>query len=260
MKKFFKIFAVAALACVTFVACEKEFDAYTPAEPETGECYEVYFPESESSFELDPSDPTSLTFPVARKNTNGAITVPVVVKVGGDVFTAEPIAFAAGEAESTLTVNFPNAEVGVAYTVDVAIEDPMYASTYGTGSTGKVFTMSRVKWNFLGTGVFTYNFWWGGTDPAQPLEQRDGTNIYRLRNWGGGVTLYFEMIDGVPTIAKQFIGDVHPSYGNVFVQSISDESYYDDETKTYYFMNKYTVAAGSFGSDYETFQLTNPAE
>ena len=85
MKKFFKIFAVAALACVTFVACEKEFDEYTPAEPETGECYDVYFPESESSFELDPADPTSLTFPVARKNTAGAITVPVVVKVGGDV-------------------------------------------------------------------------------------------------------------------------------------------------------------------------------
>lgn len=79
-----------------------------------------------------------------------------------------------------------------------------------------------------------------------------------MRNWGGGVTLYFEMIDGVPTIAKQFIGDVHSSYGEVFVQST--DGAYDPDTKTYYFLNKYTVAAGSFGSDVETFQLTNPAE
>lgn len=258
MKKFFSIFAVAAVACLTLVACEEQFDDYTPAEPETGECYGVYFPATETTFELDPADPTELTFPVARTNTNGAITVPVTVKLGGEVFTADPIVFGAGEAESTLTVKFPNSQVGVSYNVDIAIEDPTYASTYSTNSTGKYFNVTRVKWNMLGTGVFTYNFWWGGEDPTQTLEQRDGTNLYRMKNWGGGVTLFFEMVDGKPVISRQQIGYVHPSYGDVYVQTT--DGAYDPSTKTYYFLTKYTVAAGSFGGDVETFQLTNPAQ
>ena len=260
MKKFFRIFAVAALLCTTLVACEEKFDEYTPAVPQ-GDNYGVFFPESETAFELDPADPTVLTFPVERTNTADAISVPVTVTVGGDVFSAEPIAFAAGQKESVLKVNFPNAEVGVSYKVGFAINDPdfVYTSIWGTGSTGKNFTVTRVKWNFLGTGVFTYNFWYVGTDPAQTLEQRDGTNLYRLKNWGGGgVTLFFEMVKGVPTISRQFIGDVHPSYGNVDVYSLDGK--YDAETKTYSFLNRYAVSAGYFGEDWETFQLTNPAE
>lgn len=259
MKKFFRIFSVAALACATFVACEEKFDDYTPAEPQ-GDNYGVHFLESATSFELDPADPTTLTFPVARTNTADAITVPVTVTLGGEVFTAEPIVFAAGQAESTMTVNFPNAEVGVSYEVGISINDPdyIYTSIWGAGSTGRSFTLSRVKWNMLGTGVFTYNFWWVGTDSAQTLEQRDGTNIYRMKNWGGGVTLFFEMVNGKPVISKQLIGDVHPSYGDVYVHS--SDGAYDPSTKTYLFLNNYTVSAGSFGGDVESFQLTNPVE
>ena len=260
MKKFFRIFAVAALLCTTLVACEEKFDDYTPAERQ-GNHYGVFFPAQEVTFfELDPADPTVLTFPVERTNTADAISVPVKVTLGGDVFSAEPIVFAAGQKESVLKVNFPNAEVGVPYSVGVAIDDPdyIYTSIWGKGATGMSFEVSRVKWNFLGTGVFTYNFWWVGTDPAQTLEQRDGTNIYRMKNWGGGVTLTFEMVKGKPTISKQLIGDVHPSYGDVYVQTT--DGAYDPDSKTYYFLTKYTVSAGSFGGDVETFQLTNPAE
>lgn len=259
MKKFFRIFAVAALLCTTLVACEEKFDDYTPAEPQ-GDNYGVFFPESDSTYELDPSDPTVLTFPVERTNTADAISVPVTVTVGSEIFSVEPIVFAAGQKESVLKVNFPNAEVGVAYKFGFAINDPdfVYTSIWSTGATGKDVTVTRVKWNFLGTGVFTYNFWWVGTDPAQTLEQRDGTNLYRLKNWGGGITLFFEMVKGVPTISRQFIGDIHPSYGNVDVYSLDGK--YDAETKTYSFLNRYAVPAGYFGEDWETFQLTNPAE
>ncbi len=259
MKKFFRIFAVAALLCTTLVACEEKFDDYTPAEPQ-GDYYGVFFPESATSFELDPTDPTVLTLPVERTNTTEAITVPVKVTAGAEVFSAEPIVFAAGESRSTLKINFPNAEVGVSYKVNVEIDDPdyIYTSIWDiTGPTSKSLTVARVKWNFLGTGVFTYNFWWGG-QATQTLEQRDGTNTYRMKNWGGGVTLFFEMVKGVPTISRQFIGDVHPSYGNVDVYSL--EGKYDAETKTYSFLNRYAVSAGYFGEDWETFQLTNPAE
>ena len=260
MKKFFRIFAVAALLCTTLVACEEKFDDYTPAERQDNH-YGVFFPAQEvTSFELDPADPTVLTFPVERTNTADAISVPVKVTLGGDVFSAEPIVFAAGQKESVLKINFPNAEVGVPYSVGVAIDDPdyIYTSIWGKGATGMSFDVSRIKWNFLGTGNYTYTAFLVGVDPGLSLEQRDGTNMYRIKNWGGGVTLFFQMVNGEPTIAKQLIGYDHPSYGPVSAESTAGE--YDPETKTYSFTMQYTVSAGSFAPNVETFQLTNPAE
>ena len=260
MKKFFRIFAVAALLCTTLVACEEKFDDYTPAEPQ-GDYYGVFFPESATSFEFDPTDPTVLTLPVERTNTTEAITVPVKVTAGAEVFSAEPIVFAAGESRSTLKINFPNAEVGVSYKVNVEIDDPdyIYTSIWDiTGPTSKSLTVARVKWNFLGTGNYTYTAFFVGVDPGLSLEQRDGTNMYRIKNWGGGATLFFQMVNGEPTIAKQLIGYDHPSYGPVSAESTAGE--YDPETKTYSFTMQYTVSAGRFAPNVETFQLTNPAE
>lgn len=253
MKRFFRIFAVAALACVTFVACEKEFDDYTPGEPEVTGCYDVYFPTKGAALELDPSEPTELIIPIARTNASGAITVPITVNGNNDIFTVEPVKFEANQKETTFKVKFDKAEVGTTYRLELTIDDLQYASTYGTKVTGYSCNITRVLWNVIGTGTYIYNFWWAGYQPGMVLEQRDGTELYRLQDWGGGVTLFFEMIDGVPTIARQKIGDVHPSYGDVYIQSTDGE--YVEEEKTYYFMTKYTVAAGSFGGDVEAFIL-----
>lgn len=258
MKNIFRIFAVAALACATLVACDTEFDDYTPGDPEVEGCYDVYFPTKGSAIELDPADPTELVIPIARTNAANAITVPITINSGEGIFEIAPVKFEAKQKEATITVKFPKAEVGKTYTLDITIDDYQYASTYGTKITGYSCKVTRVKWNVIGTGTFYYNFWWVGADPTCVLEQRDGTEIYRIQNWGGGVTLLFEMIDGVPTIAKQKIGDVHPTYGEVYVQTTDGE--YVDEEKTYYFKTKYTVAAGSFGGDWEAFELTDPVQ
>ena len=253
MKNIFRIFAVAALACATFVACDTEFDDYTPGDPEVEGCYDVYFPTKGTALEFSPDDPTEIVIPIARTNAANAITVPITINSGKDVFEIEPVKFEAKQKESTVVVKFPKAELGKTYRLDITINDLQYASTYGTKVTGYSCDITRVKWNVIGTGTYVYNFWWAGAQPGMTLEQRDGTNQYRLQDWGGGVTLFFEMIDGVPTIAKQKIGDVHPSYGDVYIQSTDGK--YVEEEKTYYFMTKYTVAAGSFGGDVEKFIL-----
>lgn len=257
MKKFFSIFAVAAVACVAFVACSDD-ETYVPGMPDAADCYGVYFPAQQTSFELDPAEKTELTFTAARTRTDAAITVPVAIKRGGETFSVSEISFAAGAEETEFTVSFPDAQVGTTYNFDLQIEDPLYASVYSQNSSFLYFNVTRVKWNVLGTGDYEYTFWWQGTDKGLTLEQRDGTNMYRIQNWGGGVTLFFTMENGVPTIAKQAIGAEHPSYGTVYVQSTDGE--YDPETGTYYFLNKYTVAAGSFGSNVEYFVLTDPAK
>lgn len=254
MKQFFRIFAVAALACATFVACENDFDDYTPGDPEIAGNYEVYFPsKGGGTLEFDPADPTEFTVQIARTNASGAITVPLVVTSGNEIFEVEPVKFEANQKETTFKVKFPKAEVGVTYKFSVMIDDYNYASIYGNKQTGYSCNVARIKWNVIGTGTYIYNFWWAGYQPGMVLEQRDGTNIYRLQDWGGGVTLFFEMIDGVPTIARQKIGYVHPSYGDVYISA--EEGKYVEEEKTYYFMTEYTVSAGSFGGDVEAFVL-----
>ncbi len=257
MKRFLSIFALAALSCLMLAACSEDED-YVPGQPEDPDCYGVYFPEHRTSIELDPADGTDLTFTAARTNTADAITVPVSIKRGGETFSVSEISFAAGEAQTTFTVSFPDAEVGVTYDFDMIVEDSRYASIYSTNESGLYFNITRVKWNFLGTGTFRYSAFFSGDDVGLELYQRDGTDIYRIPDWGGGVTLFFYMKDGVPTIDKQEIGYDHPSYGPVSVTSTDGE--YDAENNVYYFLNKYTVAAGSFGSNVEYFWLTDPVE
>ncbi len=257
MKKFFNIFAVAALACAAFAACSDD-ENYVPGEPDAAGCYGVYFPAQQTSFELDPSADTELTFTAARTKTDDAIIVPVAIKRGEETFSVSEISFAAGEEETEFTISFPNAEVGVTYNLDLQIEDPQYASMYSQNSSFLYFNVTRVKWNVLGTGDFFYNYWWVGLEEGLTLEQRDGTDMYRIQNWGGGVTLFFTMQNGVPLIARQEIGDTYSDYGAVYVQSTDGE--YDEENRVYYFLNRYTVSAGSFGSGVEYFALTNPAE
>ena len=247
MKKFFSIFAVAAVVCAAFTACSDD-ETYVPGMPDAADCYGVYFPAQQTSFELDPAEDTKLTFIAARTKAADAITVPVAILRGGETLSVSEIVFADGEDETEFTVSFPDAAVGTTYNFDLQIEDPKYASTYSQNSSFLYFNVTRVKWNVLGTGDYTYNFWWEGVDKGLTLEQRDGTNMYRIQNWGGGVTLFFTMKNGVPTIDKQPIGSNHPSYGAVYVKSKDGE--YDAESNTYYFLNEYTVAAGSFGSDF----------
>lgn len=38
-------------------------------------------------------------------------------------------------------------------------------------------------------GVYTYTFWWEGEDDTVMLERAEGTNVFRLTNWGGGVNI-----------------------------------------------------------------------
>jgi hypothetical protein len=56
--------------------------------------------------------------------------------------------------------------------------------------------------------------------------------------------------------AGQFeTGYVHPSYGMVVAKVLGSNNGFDPETNTFYFAYQFIVSAGSFGADYDTFEI-----
>ncbi len=139
-------FAVAALAAVS---CAKEL--VETGKPDAEGCYGVYFPEDQEysgSIDLDPTDPTDLTFTIARTVENGDITVPVTLKTSSEgIFTLDPVTFEDGQKEAEFSVHFPSAEIGKTYDCTLLLEDPQYVSSYNLNPVSVAFSVSRVKWN-----------------------------------------------------------------------------------------------------------------
>lgn len=137
----------------TFVLASCSDDIkYTPGEGEDTDCYGVYFPSQENAGdqELDPAEPTTLTFTAMRKNYNDAITVPVEVSSTQDgLFTVSEIKFEAGQEATTFSVDFPGAEVGKTYNCSIVVKDKKYALLYGEYSNGLDFSVTRVQWDLV---------------------------------------------------------------------------------------------------------------
>lgn len=228
------LFAISA-AAFTFAACEKEAEI-KPGEPELDNCYGVYFPVQEASGDhiYNPTQDKVLEITVARTNTEGAITVPVTAsftdpKGPTDVFTASDVVFADGQAETTFTVNFDNAEEGVKYAGHFVIEDNQYASIYSKNSIGLDFTVMCVEMLNL----------------KKPNSEEDATVTFTLGWWGLVVEAnikYYEVNDvrTCETFNEKVIVSDNSDAGDVgfwgggednhlqftwFVKKVSDEGY-----------------------------------
>ena len=155
MKKFFSIFTVAALALLAVASCGKKEEAHVPGAPDVDGCYGVYFPVQEATgyHIYDPTQELTATFTVARKKTTGAITgLPIVVESADkDLFQIGSIDFVDGQAETTFTVDFPAAEEGKEYKLQISVTDPQYASIYNTATTYMDFSFMRVQMQKLKT-------------------------------------------------------------------------------------------------------------
>lgn len=162
--------------------------------------------------ELDPSDPTSHTITLYRDSAyiSQAASVPLkVITNDDDVFAAPATAeFAAGSAETTITVTFNAAEVGVPYNFEIGIDDE-YAHPYKSVTRYAITNLQRVKWNSLGLCGF-YDMFLNGAGYYAELQQRDGTNKFRIiepyaganadpDNWDGALyqpaeKIFFEIL------------------------------------------------------------------
>lgn len=247
MKNRFLYSTAAIVLALGLGSCVRESPKYTEGEPDADGCYGVYFPNQEASGDhtYDPSDPTTVTFKAVRTVSSGAITVPLTVNdtSANKVFQVGTLSFADGQTESTVTVNFPDATLGVKYGLSISIEDPQYASKYSSGDFGLAFSALREKWNSVGKARFredcmTTFFAVDNLEYEVEVQENDGVKgYYRLvypydskygynepGDWDNSTTYYFYIHAENPNgvyIPIQATGMAWGSYGMVSIGSLA---------------------------------------
>ena len=203
MNKLFIGFSVAVAALVAFSCAQKE-TPYEAGEPENGNIYNVYFETlSESSFQLDPADPTVLSFKAFRDSASTAqeLTVPVVLTPGNadseGIFTKGELTFPKDSVWAEISVNFPNAAPGTLYKATLAVTDPAYTHIYSSLPKSLTFSVQRVKWNNLGKMKYIDLFLMD-EEIELDVEQRDDDHSY-YRFVGPNASVLPDMSgDGLP--------------------------------------------------------------
>lgn len=162
-----------------FASCADQVEEFKKGAPDAANCYGVYFPAQNTTLVLDPAEPTFDTILVARTKTEGAITVPYVLKDDNKIFEATELKFEDGQTESFIVVKFDSAKVGITYVCSIIIEDPTYASQYTSNAIAIDLSVSRDKWVSLGDATFT-DYFFGVQYKAELLQNDKDKSKYRL--------------------------------------------------------------------------------
>lgn len=124
----------------------------------------------------------------------------------------------------------------------------------------------------IGQGDYVYSVFFGSpedpqTDPGLTISKSDADEeTFKISHWGYDVNFIFKWNRETNEVhvEEAFTGDVHSSYGDVFVGEASDvepeewtggNSYFDPETNTFHFMVAYYVAAGTFNFGEEVYTV-----
>lgn len=131
-------------------------------------CYGVYFPTQNGvgDLQIEPDDPTTLTFMVRRSNSRDEIRVPVRIKSNYPIFTVDEVVFKDGESTAPVVVHFPSAKIATTYECTLILEGDEYVSKYSTNPSHLNFSVTRVKWNdVVGPNGEVYGKWRDGIFP-----------------------------------------------------------------------------------------------
>lgn len=201
-----KIFLFATLASATlFTACSDKDDDYAgPGEwNATADYANIYFKQASMTESVDPTAPTEASFQVYRrvqheyvfgKDANGndsvvsdkiitslpARTVKLdIIENTNNVFKISDATFADGDSVATVKVTYDGAEVGIPHVLKVSSSDPALVSYYSKDIVF-TYTVTRVKWNLLGKGTWTDNYYIGKSGEAEIYQRDDNPNVFRV--------------------------------------------------------------------------------
>lgn len=290
-KKILSSVALVATLVLSLVSCTDEYKYDGVGAADAEDVAGVYFPASnKSSLDLEVTDPLTTTFKVARLNTNGALTVPLTVEVNDDnVFQIPASAtFADGEAEATVEMPFPNAEIGKTYNFTITVPRE-YINSYKQVDGNPIYSGSaiRLKWESLGQG-----YWADGTlsvfgNPKYPFvisniekavladevryrfvspfaqqgtgAREDGTNAFiGLPMEGCTFVADTKMIVSVKKKAATFLkgdlGCIHPQFGALSVGNGESAGSYNENGGFIKF------ASGTYTFDLADYGSLEPAE
>ena len=156
-----------ALLSLVLASCTQE-EMHAPGELDAEGCYGVYFPTQNGvgDLQIEPDDPTTLTFMVRRSNSRDEIRVPVRIKSNYPIFTVDEVVFKDGESTAPVVVHFPSAKIATTYECTLILEGDEYVSKYSTNPSHLNFSVTRVKWNdVVGPNGEVYGKWRDGIFP-----------------------------------------------------------------------------------------------
>ncbi len=156
-----------AMLSLVMASCVEE-QVFQPGDLDNENCYGVYFPAQKGlgDIQIEPDDPTTLSFVVRRTNSRGKIHVPVTIKANYPIFTSDEIVFEDGSPVSTVVVHFPSAKIATTYECTLVLEGDEYVSKYSSNPTHISFSVTRVKWNdVVGPNGETTGRWRDGIFP-----------------------------------------------------------------------------------------------
>jgi hypothetical protein len=166
MKKYLHIFMTALLS-VVLASCIQE-EPYAPGELDAESCYGVYFPTQSGTgdLQIEPDDPTTLTYLVRRANSRGELRVPVTIKSNYPVFSVDEVVFEDGSPVAEVVVHFPTAKIATTYECTLIVEGDEFVSKYSANPSHLSFSVTRVKWNdVVGPNGETTGRWRDGIFP-----------------------------------------------------------------------------------------------
>lgn len=156
MKKFFRIFAVAALLCTTLVACEDKFDDYTPADPVSG--VQAYFSnESATDVTVTKAD-SQVEVTLMRGDAMTAASVPITASIDAayaSLFNVPATAnFETGKTSTSVVITFDGAQLtdGAKYQITLMVGDDV-STPYGKNQTTLNISVPE-PYVLLGKGLY----------------------------------------------------------------------------------------------------------
>lgn len=258
MKKLLKLNYIALFAVLAlFSACTEESE-YTPAQPSAETNAYRFSASSESNVVLALTDSVYQVV-LERDDVTEEVTLPLSVKGDLNIFSApSSVTFAAGESQALVNIEIaPEMDAFKNFYLELSI-DESYVNPY-TADNFSVLPITFLKEDYAPFALGVYSSWFFGQSWEAVLEYSPMLDLYRFKDcWFKGdvtftcnrETMEFEMS------AAQFeTGYVHPSYGMVVAKVLGSNNGFDPETNTFYFAYQFIVSAGSFGADYDTFEI-----
>lgn len=249
-------------------SCSDDDNDYTAGKP-AGK-YDVSF-EEEGKIALALTD-DKFDVTLTRANGDGELTVPVEVVEKPDFMTVpSSVTFAAGETEKSIEITIgEDMENFVDYALRLRVPEE-YTQPYveDAGSPQLNIIVLKEDYKPYALGEFTENVLFGQSW-EQLLEYSEIMDMYRLPNliasgthflfkWNGksgdDSELFFCDATG-KKIEKYASGYVHPSYGMIYANFLyANWTGFDADENAFYFPLEFTVSAGSFGKNYDTFTI-----
>ena len=256
MKKIFKYAyaAIAGMLAITFASCVDKYEYDGVGEQDPG----AFISADATTLKYAAEDEQILTFTLQRTNSGAAEDISLTCD-NSKFQVPSSVSFSANEAKKLISVPF-SILGGTTENVTISVAKES-ATVYGVSE--MAFTITRdFVWEYLGEGVFTS--WLFGASWPQPVYRGEGTQLYKLKDcFVEGYDIEFELTEDGQHLAKPIdkieTGYVDEDYGMISVESAKDAegNPYDiiREDNVINLATKYTVAAGSFGADYDSIEL-----